>query len=324
MNTAASTIVKPADGSAPDSAWAALLLGALLAFALQISLPFAFSPAGLAIPLAGTVGCGVLAAVYRRWRPDERICAMLTALQQMILFSMVGAVLSYMVAAHGGAFWDADFAAWDKALGLDWMSWLHWLDARPVLATPLRLAYASLMPQMAALIVILGLTGSIADLRTTVLAAMISGLCAIVISGLMPAQAVYSFLGLSPADYPNLRPAAALAHVADLEALRNGTLRTLVVSDLQGIITFPSYHAALATVFGWGFLRVPVRAIGWAGALLAAMTLISTPVDGGHYFVDVLAGTALAAASLWIARHAVRWRAPRARTSVQRSLITER
>lgn len=319
MDSPAPAIAMPAEGSAPDSAWAALLASALLLLALQTGLPFAFSLPGLAVPLASVAGCGALAAVYRHWRPNERICAMLTALQQMILFSMIGAVLSYMVAARGGAFWDADFAAWDAALGLDWLGWLHWLDARPALAAPLRIAYASLMPQMAVLIVILGLTGSIADLRTTVLAAMISGLCAVIISGLMPAQAVYSFLALSPADYPNLHPAAALAHVADLDALRNGTLRTLVVSDLQGIITFPSYHAALAAVFGWGFLRVPVRAVRWAGVLLAAMTLISTPVDGGHYFVDVLAGTALAAASLWAARHAVRWRAPAPQSSTRRS-----
>jgi hypothetical protein len=314
----------PDGGSAPDSAWAVLLLSTLLVLALQIGQPFALTLRGLALPLTCVVGLGALAAFYRHLRPDVRLCAMLTALQQMVLFSMIGAFLSYMVAARGGPYWDADFAAWDGALGLDWMSWLRWLDMRPWLAMPLRLAYASLMPQMAALIVILGLTGAIADLRTTILAAMIAGLCAVIVSGFVPAQAAYSYLNLSPADYPNLRPAAAFAHVADLEALRAGTLRSLSVSELEGIITFPSYHGALAIVFGWGFWRVPLRAVRWAGVLLASMTLIATPVDGGHYFVDVLAGAVIALASLWLARRAVRWRAALPAPAAQRPAIAER
>jgi hypothetical protein len=285
-----------------------VLLTALITLGFEIAMPFQLTLRGMVQPLAFVLLLGGLSAFYRRCRPNERISAMLTAMQQVALFSAVGVVLSYMVAARAGPFWDASFAAWDRALGLDWLGWLGWLDAHPLVALSLKLAYISLIPQMVAIIVLLGLTGSFAALRITVLAAMIAGLTTILLSGLAPGLTTYAHFGLSPGDYPHLTPAAPFSHVADLTALRAGTLRILVVDQLQGIITFPSYHGALAVVFGWGFSRAPFAWLRWPGMLLAGMTLAATPVDGGHYFVDVMAGALIAAASLWIASRSVHLR----------------
>jgi len=308
MASSVSAHLSRTDGAREDSAWALLLLTALITLGFQIAMPFQLTLRGLVQPLAFILLLGGLSAIYRRWRPNERIFAMLTALQQMALFSAVGVILSYMVAARGGAYWDASFAAWDRTLGFDWVGWLGWLDAHPRVALTLTLAYRSLIAQMVAIIVLLGLGGSLAALRIVVLAAMIAGLTTILLSGLAPGLTTYAHFGLSPADYPHLHPAAPFSHVADLTALRAGTLRILAVDQLQGIITFPSYHGALAVVFGWGFWRMRIAWLRWPGMLLASMTLAATPVDGGHYFVDVIAGVLIATASLWIARRTVHLR----------------
>lgn len=288
-----------------DAAWVMVLatLGAVLL--LQILDPFVLSSDGLAIPAAFAAILGMVAAFYRRHRPSPALVAMTVALQQMTLFSALGAILSYMMAARGGEAWDGRIAGWDAALGFDWPAALGWLDRHALLAAPLKTAYETLMPQMAALVVALGLCGRLAALRTAVLAAMLAGMAAILLSALMPAMGAYMHFGMHPGDYPHLRPATALVHIGDVQGLRDGTLRTLSLATMQGIITFPSYHAALATIFGWGFSRASYRWIGWPGMAVAGLTLLSTPLDGGHYLSDVLAGCAVASISLWIASRAI-------------------
>jgi membrane-associated phospholipid phosphatase len=280
-----------------DAAWL-LVAGLMIPIcALELYDPFRLSWNSLLLPGAFVAVLAAAALVYRYKRPDEKIVAMVVALQQLVLFTCLGILLSYMIAARGGAYWDSRFQRWDLALGLDWRSYLDFVNAHPLLGRVFSLAYASLMPQMIAVILALGLSGRLLALRMVALAAILSGTATILLSGLMPGMANFVHLGLGPQDYPNLHPAAAFVHVSDLAGLRDGTLRTVSLESMQGIITFPSYHAALATVFAWGFWRAPAG-VRWPGLVLAALTLLSTPIDGGHYFVDTFAGMALGALGL--------------------------
>jgi len=291
-----------------DAGWMALLVTLIVALGFQFADPFQIPLRGVAGPALFILILGAAAAFYRQRRSDGNIVSMCVGLQQMTLFSAIGAILSYMVAARGGPYWDVRIAGWDQALGLDWRAYLRWMDRHAFLGGPLKFAYATIIPQMALLIIVLGLANRLAALRTAILAAMIAGLAVILLSGAMPAVAAYAHFGLRPADYPHLQPAAALIHMNDLAALRAGTLHVLSLDRMEGIITFPSYHAALATVFGWGFLKAPQLWIRATGTGLALLTLAATPIDGGHYFSDVLAGCAIACASLLIARRAIHLR----------------
>ncbi|WP_354047340.1 phosphatase PAP2 family protein [Bradyrhizobium sp. LB12.1] len=66
----------------------------------------------------------------------------------------------------------------------------------------------------------------------------------------------------------------------------------------EGIISFPSLHAALGLLFLLALW--PVRYFGWIAALLNVAMIAATPVDGSHYFCDVVAGLAIALLS-WVA-----------------------
>jgi membrane-associated phospholipid phosphatase len=295
----------PSAHGGDDAAWL-LVAGLMLPIvALQLYDPFRLHWNSLLLPGAFVAVLAAAAFVYRHKRPDAKIVAMVVALQQLVLFTCLGILLSYMVAARGGDYWDARFQAWDSALGLDWRAYLDFVNAHPLLGRAYSLAYASLMPQMIAVILGLGFAGRLLELRMVALAAILSGTATILISGLTPGMANYIQLGLGPHDYPNLDPIAPFLHVSDLAAVREGTLRTVSLESMKGIITFPSYHAALATVFAWGFWRSPAW-LRWPGLALACLTLLSTPIDGGHYFVDVFAGMALGALGLaaapWLAR----------------------
>jgi membrane-associated phospholipid phosphatase len=133
------------------------------------------------------------------------------------------------------------------------------------------------------------------------MAMILAALASILISGMVPAMAMFVQLGLDPAvDFPNLDPAAAFVHVADLEGLRAGTLRVISLRHVEGIITFPSFHAALGVIFARAFWAS--RWTRWPGLALNGVLIAATPIDGGHYFVDVIAGVIIAGLAIAAAR----------------------
>ena len=90
-------------------------------------------------------------------------------------------------------------------------------------------------------------------------------------------------------------------------------LRDLDLLNLAGIVTFPSFHACSAVLYAWAFWPVWwMRPI----ALLANVAMLaSTPVDGGHYFIDLLAGIAVAIFAIFAARAVSQWIAMRPATA---------
>lgn len=74
--------------------------------------------------------------------------------------------------------------------------------------------------------------------------------------------------------------------------LRAGSLHALALPRLVGVLTFPSFHAVSAILYMWAFWPLawfrPVT-VAWNIAMIVA-----TPMGGGHYFVDILAGILVA------------------------------
>jgi len=272
--------------------------------------PLPVDPRGFLNLGIALLALGAAATFYRTVRPRENFSVMCIALSQVLLFSAFGEILSYLLAREGGALWDSTFASWDTALGFDWYATIRWVDANPLAAAPLTIAYASLIPQVIVLILALGFANRLNELRIFMLAAMICGTVTILLSPLFPALNQFAYDHIVPAAFPRLNVADGYRELRDLEALRSGSSTVLRLRDLQGIIAFPSYHAGLAAIALWGFWKSGIKWIAWLGAILALTTILSTPVDGGHYLVDAIAGLALAACSLALAQRAIFWRFP--------------
>jgi hypothetical protein len=272
--------------------------------ALATVLGFRIAWASTALPAVGVTLLAVLGFIYTRLRPDPRIATTLACVAQLIAFTAVAAPLSYLMASLGGPLWDDTFLALDRRLGLNWRAYLAFVNDNPGLGFVFTIAYQSLIPQMIIAAGALGLSGRIVEAHVFVFASAVSGLASVVISAACPAVAMFVHLGLRPEDFPALDPAAAYVHVAALEGLRDGTLRTLSLDGAEGIITFPSYHAALGVIFIAAFWPLPV--LRWIGLALNLALIAATPIDGGHYFVDVFSGIAIALASLHIARSLAR------------------
>jgi membrane-associated phospholipid phosphatase len=91
-----------------------------------------------------------------------------------------------------------------------------------------------------------------------------------------------------------------------IERLRGELPPTLLLSDLPGLTTFPSFHTAMGLIVIWcargsRLLFAPMLALN-------ALMIASTPVFGSHYFIDILAGAALAAAAVLLLRRLDRGR----------------
>jgi membrane-associated phospholipid phosphatase len=68
-------------------------------------------------------------------------------------------------------------------------------------------------------------------------------------------------------------------------------------------------------IFGYSFWTL--RGLRWVGLVVNALLIAGTPINGGHYFVDVFAGAVVAVVAIWGAR-----RATAARYSAQPSAGT--
>ncbi|WP_457092989.1 phosphatase PAP2 family protein [Microvirga sp. P5_D2] len=259
---------------------------------------------GMSRAFIGIVLVGIPLLIYGTLRYDRKIVSALSSVLLLIGFSVAAAPLSYLFAGLDLPLWDETLHRWDQALGIDWRSYLAWTNEHPLIGVIFTLAYRSLMPQMVAICLLLAFAGRYWELRVFNLAVVLSGVLCVLLSALMPAMAMYVQLGLKPHDFPNLSPAAAYVHVDHILGLRDGSFRFFELDKAEGIITFPSYHASLAVIFLAGLWTVPL--LRWPGAALNLLVIAATPIDGGHYFVDVGAGIAIAVSCLLIARHASR------------------
>jgi hypothetical protein len=311
---AALAMISKAELMRNDERWLALASWSAIAatsMAVAVWAPYAGFVFDWGSAVRVLIACLALAGIvwfYRYRRVDARIATSLGCVIQLVAFTAVAAPLSYLAASTGKPLWDQTLYQWDQAFGLDWRAYLDFVNARPWLGVCFTVAYQSLLFQTIIAAVVLGLGGRLVECRVFVAAFILSGLISIMLSGAIPAMAMFVHLNLQPHDYANLDPAAAFVHVSHMNALRDGTMRVISLAGAEGLITFPSYHAALGVIFARAFWEV--RWLRWPGLVVNAVMIAATPIDGGHYFVDVLAGIVVAVLSLAAAR-AIRLQAAR-------------
>jgi hypothetical protein len=234
---------------------------------------------------ACVIACLLSILWLRRFREEPRVARTVLAMALLLLFSNVAAVFSYLVVSTNARLVDDTLSAWDHALGFDWWSLYVRSRADPHAMLILQCAYFSLLPQVVILVLFLGFSGRLERLATFIELFVISTLCTILISGIVPAAGPWS---RAPA-----RGVVDTHLVSQFAPIRAGTLRTIDLLDMQGLISMPSFHAILALLIAYAMWRTPLR---YVFALLNVVTIAATPIVGGHYLVDLLAGAVLVVA----------------------------
>jgi hypothetical protein len=239
---------------------------------------------------------------YRGQRNDCRLASALESTAQLIAFSAVAAPLSYVAATASLPLQDTALAGLDRMLGFDWRGLLAVMGGRLRFFQLMHITYLSLIPQTIATVLLLGFTGRLAWLRAYMLAFIFAALVTIAVSALLPAKGAWLYYGITDAA-----GALPISHTSwpVFFGLRDGSFRLLMGAGSEGVITFPSLHAALAVILIVALWPVPIAR--WIAAAVNSLMLMATPIDGSHYFIDVLAGIAIALLSFAAAREVVMW-----------------
>ena len=173
----------------------------------------------------------------------------------------------------------------DHVLGFDWSATSDWVARHPMFDLMFSRAYDSIWWQAPLVLLIGSYTRPGERNAEAIWLCVISVLACIILSAALPAIA-----------YPGVK---GMKHIDELRAIRDGHWTLMSVGG-GGIVAFPSFHAALAVIYIYS-----VRHYRWALLVSGPLNLVmlaSTPTVGGHYLVDVIAGVAVAFASIVPAR----------------------
>jgi hypothetical protein len=241
---------------------------------------------------------------YQSRRNEPPIAAMMFGTSFLCAFSAAASVLNYFLLTVAGPRIDDILARADLALGFDWYATMMAMSHHLLLNAVFFRVYNTILPQIAVVLVALAWTGQTEKAYRYCLALAVGALIAIFIWALIPSLGAKSLYTLPPEVAGKLTLSITTDYGKELVALLHNGPGYITPSDLRGLIAFPSYHGVLALIvafYGWS-----VRPLRWPLLILNAVVLISTPVQGGHHLVDVLASFPVTALSIFIASRLAR------------------
>lgn len=277
-----------------------IVAGALLGTALLLWLTgVTIDPIGFG-GTAASMAAGFGAAVLQRAKPDgvvRRLAVTVEIVSAMALIALCGTVATYCLARVSSGYVDDWLARADHALGFDWLGLYDYTRRHGLVRYLGQTAYGSILWQPMLIVAALVLRGDEAAARRFAGALALALLCTVALFPFFPARsALLHYVGAHGA----YRPMTSTLHVAAIELLRTAPHAAVPLATAVGLVTFPSFHAVSAVLFVWAawparWLRLPILVLDLA-------MLASTPVEGTHYLVDIIAGVALALGVIGIVR----------------------
>jgi len=239
-----------------------------------------------AVPIGGV-------AAYCHWAKYSRLRdGCLIVLWACIFFNLLQ-LPQYAAARTGLTLRDALFMHLDGALRIDGAAVVAFVHRHPVFEAFSIRSYG-LMPYLVfAAILIPAATGKLSRSKEFLLAttiASIAGSCALAI---LPAAGPWVGYHFHP--YWN-----QAWYIHELNALRSAAPFAANPDYTCGLITFPSFHIALATLSV--FALWPFRWVRPVALFVAMLIAVATVTTGWHYICDGIAGLLLALASISAAK----------------------
>lgn len=282
---------------------------ALLVAVLAIGVPatgLVYDGRGIDLLLGLQAALWIVGTATRTLPGGARIGAVLQAFALLSAFSLLSTLVTAVLAVGDRPYVDDILAALDQLLlpGFDWPATMRALAAYPRVELALGYIYTSLNWQPMALFVAIALFGSERLLSRFMTASALSALICVLPFHWLPAVGAYVHFGITSDQVASLPVQVSWSCPASLAALRSGATQVLGVGAMVGIVTVPSFHASAAVLFGWAFSRLP--RVRWFFVPLNVAMWVSAVPTGGHYVIDLVAGSAAAVlaiiASGWFER----------------------
>ncbi|WP_225421194.1 phosphatase PAP2 family protein [Sphingomonas parva] len=270
--------------------WAGVLACTAVAWlgCWRLGIGVGLSSAPIALSMISLAGLAYLRKpTWALW--VRRLLDLLELLFLLAAVGYSGALLSYAAMGSTSGYTDDLLVRLDAMLGFDWLKIRLAAEQHGWMMELGRAAYASFFLSPLILLPALVLTGRSSDAYRFLLAYALAVLLTNLLFAAFPAESAFQHF------MPDRRHAwgdGPLRYLEAIHQLRAGTMAHVHIDRLQGIVTFPSFHASAAFLFIWGAwplrpLRAPMFAINSA-------MLVSATFFGGHYVVDILGGVALA------------------------------
>ena len=236
-------------------------------------------------------GAALLLGFYTRaaFPRAARLQCFIEAVFVSVVLGVSLACLSYVGAAADLPLRDTDMIWVDRHLGFDWLAVMSALDHSPRLLDVLNGAYATFTAQLVGAAAVLVAAGRMRDLDRFFIIFACASISAEALSVLVPTLGPIWAL----ADHARFMHLPTLGRTTAeiVLALRDKTLGTIDFEAVNGIISFPSMHAAVAIIVPYT-LRWNRRLFTPIAALNAVMLASAVP-SGNHYAADVIAGVAV-------------------------------
>jgi hypothetical protein len=278
-----------------------VLLGVALAIALVDLVWLALVPFDVDAPAYGFLGVVSLTLFLGSWfydrvRHDDGLVAMLFGAGFLVAFSAAFSTLNYFLLTVAGTRIDATLAALDLTLGFDWPAVMAFAADRPFATAILKLSYNAILPQIALVLVALAFFGQWRKIYAFCAAYALSAIVTVSFWAFFPSFGAFASYEL-PADIAaRLNLAVDSAYVESIIGLLATGPGLITPGELKGLIAFPSFHSVLAVLIAW-YAR-DLRFVAMPVIVLNVAVLIATPIHGGHYGIDVVAGIVVAFAMI--------------------------
>ena len=205
-----------------------------------------------------------------------------------LAFSVVALIATYLSISLDFPLTDEALAAMDRWMGFDGVAYIRFIDGFPTFSLVLALAYASFAWQLMLLPMLFIVLGHPARAFSLVLAYALVCCLASLISIWVPALGSYGFFAVDLSALEAINPHFVRPVIDQFNAVRGQAEFVLSLETAQGIVTFPSVHAAVAllcaaTAFGVRLLRYPFLGLN-------VLMGLSTVSHSNHYLIDVFAG----------------------------------
>lgn len=200
------------------------------------------------------------------------------------------ACLSYLGPITDLPLRDAEMIWIDRHLGFDWIQIMRGFDHQRLLLSLMDGAYATFTAQLIGTVLLLIAFRSTRELDRF----FVTFICASVFAELASvlAPTVGPMLALAQNDSFLHLHTLGRATGQIVLGLRSGSVRVIDLNAIDGIISFPSLHAAVAVIVPYT-LRWN-KPLFWPILVLNCVMLASAIPSGNHYLADVLGGIVVA------------------------------
>ncbi len=269
--------------------WVFLLFVAIIDAFLMHDTHMHLSASTLPFTMLVFSALGVLAAIYRYARQDFGIYIGLQLTNQMIVGSLLLAGISYLGAWYDYPFRDETLEIFDYIPGFDWLSYITWVNDHGLVAGIYGFCYGATGPETLFLLLLLFLLKNYAAMQRFAISFLGGGFITVMLATFWPARVAFEYHAISASAFPHIGIPESLNYLHDYYGMRSHTMHVLP-SIFEGMAEFPSFHSMIAV-----FSIAAARSLTYLlpRYLMVGMNLImlfATPVQGGHYFMDTMAG----------------------------------